>query len=194
MFSPNGPDFTSGTYSGADTVVDLTNTTDTLMVDANMDTLPPEWQDCEMMHDAVYTLQDLADHTALQGSYSPGDITFIDGDVSVGPTDSGSGTLVVTGTLTIDGNADWDGLILVIGVGQVLRSGGGSGNISGAIVVADVAGPDSIFGNSDDCQNGFESPDFTVNGNGNSNVEYCSTALLTANPIEAYRIEEFVQR
>jgi hypothetical protein len=193
MFAPNGPDFRSGSFTGADTVVDLTDTTDTLMVDSGMNEPPPEWQDCDKMRDAVLELESRAHHTSLQGAYNPDDITFIDGDVQLNPPDSGRGILVVTGTLTIDGNVDWDGLILVVGEGHVLRDGGGSGNLSGAIVVADVAGPDGIFGNSDDCQNGFEIPDFVVNGNGNSNVEYCSTAILNANPLKTYKIEEFIQ-
>jgi len=190
----NGPDFTSGTYSGFDTVVDLSDTVDPLMVDAAVGAMPPEYQDCLLMREQVLELQIRADHTTLQGSYNPDDITFIDGDVSLGSTDSGEGILVVTGTLTVDGNADWTGMIIAVGEGSILRNGGGNGLLSGAIIVADVAGPDSVFGNADDCQSGFEASSFVVNGNGNADIEFCSTAINASNPIDRYKIEEFIQR
>jgi len=175
-------------------VVDLTDSSDPLIGAAGLGDMPEEYQDCLLMREAVFELQDRADHTALQGSYAPTDITFIDGDVDLNASDSGEGILVVTGTLTIDGNVDWTGMIIVVGEGSILRNGGGSGLLSGAIVVADVSGPDGIFGNADDCENGFESPDFVVNGNGNADIEFCSTAVANANPLESYRIEEFIQR
>jgi hypothetical protein len=190
----NGPDFTSGAYTELDTVVDMTDTADPMMVDSGISSMPPEYQDCMAMRESVFELQARAQHTTLQAAYGPSDVTFIDGDCDLGPGDSGQGILVVTGVLTIDGNTDWNGLIIAIGQGSIERNGGGSGTLSGAIVVADVAGPDNIFGNADDCQSGFEVPTFHVNGNGNSDVQFCTTDLSAANPIETYKIEEFIQR
>jgi len=50
----------------------------------------------------------------------------------------GSGIMVVTGTLTIDNNVNWDGLILVIGTGNLQR--GDNGNINGAVMVGNIVG------------------------------------------------------
>ena len=193
VVTTNGPDFESGGYTGTDTIVDLTDGSNTLVQDSG-GALPPEWQDCQAMHDMLDLLSGIADHTSLQGSYNPDDITFIDADISLSSGDSGQGVLVVTGTLTFDGNTDWDGMLIVVGEGNMLRNGGGSGVISGAVIVADVAGPNGVYNDGDDCQNGFESPDFVVNGAGNSDVEFCSTAISTANPVNRYKIEEFIQR
>ncbi len=61
------------------------------------------------------------------------------GDYTMGPQ-TGYGTLVVTGTLTISGNYSWNGLIFVIGAGASIMNGGGTGQINGAVYVANTAG------------------------------------------------------
>ena len=90
--------------------------------------------------------------------------TFVDGDATL--TD-GAGFLVVTGTLTMKGGANFRGMILVLGKGVVIRDGGGNGNILGAITIASF---DRKSGN-------FLSPTFQTNGGGDSNVQYDSAAL-----------------
>src|SRR6185295_11771187 len=50
--------------------------------------------------------------------------TFVDGDCTL---TSGAGVLVVTGTLTMRGNTDFKGIILVLGKGELIRNGGGNG-------------------------------------------------------------------
>jgi hypothetical protein len=102
------------------------------------------------------------------GSPSRPALTFIDGDGALGPV-SGAGLLVVTGALTIDGNAAFNGLILVLGSGQLIRSGGGNGNTLGSILVA-------RFGNSGD----FLAPTFNSNGSGNSTIQYDSAWVRRA--------------
>ena len=59
----------------------------------------------------------------------------------------------------------------------MVRNGGGIGNISGGILVANTAGPDSIPGTGDDV---LGPPTFDTNGGGNSNVSYCSTVMEQA--------------
>ena len=49
---------------------------------------------------------------------------------------SGSGFLVVTGTLTMRGNTNFKGVILVLGKGVLIRNGGGNGDIFGGITIA----------------------------------------------------------
>jgi len=102
------------------------------------------------------------------GTPSQPQLTFIDGDGALPPV-SGAGLLVVTGALTVDGSAVFDGLILVLGEGQLIRSGGGNGNTLGSILVA-------RFGNSGD----FLAPTFNSNGSGNSSIQYDSSWVRRA--------------
>lgn len=108
-------------------------------------------------------------------SYTNGLLTFVDGDVDL-PPQGGAGMLVVTGTLTLNGSSSFDGLILVLGGGRLLRTGGGNGTSLGAAVVAS-------FGAS----GGFTAPTFNSNGSGNSTIHYDSDwvrrALTTAGPV-----------
>jgi hypothetical protein len=95
-------------------------------------------------------------------------LTFIDGDGALPPA-SGAGLLIVTGTLTVDGSAVFDGLILVLGGGQVIRSGGGNGSALGSMLVA-------RFGNNGD----FLAPTFDSNGSGTSSIQYDSAWVRRA--------------
>jgi len=79
------------------------------------------------------------------------------------PPAGGAGLLVVTGTLNMSGNADYKGLILVLGGGTVNRSGGGGDTSLLSMAVA-------RFGAS----GGFLNPSFTVSGGGNSKMLYDS--------------------
>jgi hypothetical protein len=94
--------------------------------------------------------------------------TFVDGNATL---TSGSGFLVVTGTLTMRGNTDFKGVILVLGEGILVRDGGGNGEILGGIVIAKFDRTGS---------GGFHAPTFTTNGGGDSNVQYDSRSVNTA--------------
>src|SRR4029079_12155925 len=85
--------------------------------------------------------------------------TFVDGDCTL---TNGAGLLVVTGTLTMRGDTNFHGAILVLGTGVVIRNGGGNGEILGAILIARF----------DRSSGGFLAPTFNTNGGGNSNVQY----------------------
>jgi Tfp pilus assembly protein PilX len=89
-------------------------------------------------------------------------MTFVDGDYTLPPA-GGAGLLVVTGTLTMNGNSDYKGLILVLGGGTVSRQGGGGDLSLCAMAVAK-------FGSSP----GFLAPSFTVSGGGSSTIRYDS--------------------
>lgn len=93
--------------------------------------------------------------------------TFVDGDCTL---TSGSGIIVVTGTLTMRGNTNFNGAILVLGEGELVRNGGGNGNTYGGITIAAF---DRTAGN-------FRAPTFNTNGGGNSTVQYDSAALKNA--------------
>lgn len=73
------------------------------------------------------------------GSLANPAIDVVNGDFSLGPS-TGYGILVVTGTLTISGNYSWNGLILVIGAGASVMNGGGNGQITGGVFIANTAG------------------------------------------------------
>lgn len=107
------------------------------------------------------------------GSPTQPKMTFIDGDFSVSQSSgTGAGLLVVTGTLTFDGNYSFQGLILVLGTGNMQRSGGGGGEIAGSIIVAkfdryNYGAP-------------FLAPTFDTSGGGNSTVAYNSDYINRA--------------
>src|ERR1700752_145607 len=90
--------------------------------------------------------------------------TFVDGDCTL---TSGSGVLVVTGTLTMRGHTNFNGVILVLGKGKLVRNGGGNGEIYGGITIAAF---DRVSGN-------FIAPAFETNGGGNLTIQYDSLAL-----------------
>lgn len=93
--------------------------------------------------------------------------TFVDGDCNL---DGGAGLLIVTGRLTLNGNPNFDGLILVMGEGIVNRQGAGNGEYLGAMAVARfnrTNGP-------------FLAPSFLTDGAGTSSMQYDSNALRRA--------------
>jgi hypothetical protein len=104
---------------------------------------------------------------AINDSVDAPTFTFVDGDCTLA---DGAGFLVVTGTLTMRGNTNFRGAILVLGTGELVRNGGGNGEILGGIVIAKF---DRLSG-------GFLAPTFNTNGGGNSNVQYDSQSVRRA--------------
>jgi hypothetical protein len=129
---------------------------------------------------------------------TPGSIVVVDGDFE--SDGNSAGLLVVTGHVTWHGNDEWNGIVLVIGAGSMLRAGGGNGDPSGAVVVADIdPTPDGPRADKSDwCTgggpDGFGAADYEVQGGGNSDVYYCSTDIENANPLKTYRVVDFLQR
>lgn len=104
-------------------------------------------------------------------------IVVADGDFTLSPAQSGFGILVVKGTLTFHGNINYTGIIMVIGDGVMVRTGSGNGTISGAVWVANTAGADGNPGTPDDAMGAAV---LNTSGGGNSNVQYCSSAVANA--------------
>jgi hypothetical protein len=121
--------------------------------------------------------------TAGLGANNPdGVFTFVDGDLTLGPGNpTGQGTLIVTGNLTLDGNFNFNGVIMVLGGGSVYRSGGGHGNIYGAMFVAKFA----ATGASTDV---FQAPTFDTSGGGTANIQYSSDAVDKAKAVGGHAV------
>jgi hypothetical protein len=102
------------------------------------------------------------------GSSSSPAFTFVNGNCVL---DGGAGLLIVTGNLQLNGNPSFQGLILVLGTGTLNRSGGGNGDIYGAITVAKF---------DQNGTGGFLAPTFSTSGAGTSTIQYDSTAVRKA--------------
>lgn len=119
----------------------------------------------------------------LGASNPDGVFTFVDGDLTLPPGNpSGQGTLIVTGNLVLDGNFQWNGVIMVLGTGNVLRNGGGHGDIFGAMYVAKFA----KTGLSTDV---FQAPTFHTNGGGTANIQYSSNAVDMAKAVGGHAVK-----
>ncbi len=100
-------------------------------------------------------------------------ITFCDGDCTLGPV-AGGGILIVTGRLTLHGNFNWNGLIIVTGEEGILRTGGGNGTIQGNIVLAPYLESDIASNTNPATGANFLSPQWNTSGGGNSTIQYNS--------------------
>jgi hypothetical protein len=122
--------------------------------------------------------------TSLNGAAGgPGNpwLTVVKGNCQL---TAGAGLLVVEGTLSIAGSGiNFEGLILVLGNGRVIKTGGGNKDTYGSIMVA-------RFGPTGD----FLEPTFDVNGGGSTNVQYDSTAAETAMNLTPKKALGFVER
>jgi hypothetical protein len=197
------PSYTTdgGAITGYGTLTDLTT-------DPSLD---PMWTDCFLLRDLAAQIRDAADiigdastPNAALGTTADPKIAFIEGDYVVGPTVDSAGILLVTGLLDFHGMADWEGIVLVLGTGEFLRNGSGNGVISGAVIVADISGPDDILFTADDCagqddilgtsDDGIAQSDYDVTGGGVGVTGYCSAHLLRWQAAKPLVITSFVQR
>jgi hypothetical protein len=70
----------------------------------------------------------------------------VNGDLDLtGWNHTGYGLLLVTGTLTYDPDASWDGIVMVVGKGMVVGWKGGSGEFDGAMFVAQTLDPSTGY-------------------------------------------------
>ena len=194
-----------GTYNSDGLTGSATADNSTSTADPNWSVLiHPDWTNCSALQSMAASIKDLADYVCTTaspcshwGSSTISTITFVEGDLSFGPSDSGMGVLWVTGSLTLRGGTDWEGPIIVVGEGDVQRNGGGSGHTYGGIVVANITGPDGIYGNGDDCTGGtggFSPANFDTSGGGNHDTIYCSDAINQAMNGFPFKVVEFRQR
>ena len=107
--------------------------------------------------------------SGVAGSTASPAFTFVNGNMTLV---SGGGLLIVTGVLTLDGNAQFNGTILVLGEGQVVRNGGGNSTILGSIYVAKFARSWPSIENGQ--PHPFLAPVVSVGGGGTANFIYDS--------------------
>jgi hypothetical protein len=100
-------------------------------------------------------------------------ITFCDGNCEF--TGAGGGILIVTGKLTLKGNFNFNGLIIVTGQAGVDRNGGGTGVIQGNIVVAPYVS--SQISDTQAVGSTFLAPQYDLSGGGNSTIQYNSNSV-----------------
>jgi hypothetical protein len=94
-------------------------------------------------------------------------ITYINGDATLS---GGAGVLVVTGTLTFNGNTNFDGLILVIGQGIMNVQGGGGGQVNGEVLIANTNSHTAPYGQ----LAALGSPRLNWSGGGSNFIQYNS--------------------
>lgn len=144
--------------------------------------------DIQYYHDLYDDLKSRADFTSTSdpgfnlGTEDNPSIVVIDGNLDarrIPLSGQGMGILFVTGKLTVGGDFDYKGVILVVGEGDFLKRGGGSGEIEGSIIVADIDGRDNQPFTADDR---WGSPTFKTSGGGTSSITYNSD--LASNPMQ----------
>lgn len=192
-----GATYASGGYTGGNAVDDSTSTADPLWSTI----INPEWTDCASLHALADTVKASADYVCTGASpcshwatATTSTITFAEGDVD---PDDGKGLLWVTGHLTMRASRSWEGVIVVAGTGEFERSGSGTGHTWGGVVVANIAGPDGIYGNADDCTGGtagYLPASFDTSGAGNHDTVYCSDVINQAMNGFPFKILDFRQR
>lgn len=116
-------------------------------------------------------------------------LTFVDGNCTL---DGGAGLLIVTGSLVLNGGVNFNGLVMVMGAGSILRSGGGSGDIYGAFALAKFARTWPI------AQNGlphpFLSPFFDTSGGGTGKIAFDSSKIDDALSLAPPRVVAIRER
>jgi len=134
-------------------------------------------------------------------------INVVHGDLTIGG--SGAGVLLVTGTLTLHGNFAWNGIILVIGEGAVVKDGGGNATVEGAMFMGNLYSDAYNVNNGPGAYPAFSNPIplgaspqnppgrpfFGWNGGGTANVQYDScwiTAVMQSLPYHLVAQRELI--
>ncbi len=198
-----------GNYrTGSSPTLTGTDTVDNLLDDPNLD---PMWTDCEQLVDLALAIKygaDLIGDTSTPASSlgTPGapKVVFIDGDYEIKGRGLYAGLIWVTGKLTLSGAVSWQGPIWTVGVGDFHRFGAGNGDISGGLVVADVAGPDRVLFTADDCSgedgtmgtpdDGVASSSYLVDGAGTSTTGFCSEYFNAYRSLRPLEVVDFRQK
>ena len=122
-------------YTGKSPAPDVENITPTL---------PPDLQTVTSLEKLLTVIQQNATNVVQGpvstlptfGSPSNPVIEYVNGDLTLGGNTTGYGILVVTGTYTSSGAVGWRGLVLVVGQGSMVVSGGGNNEYDGAVLLA----------------------------------------------------------
>ncbi len=108
----------------------------------NLNWLNPNGLDAivqEITNNADVVIQGPATSSSLPAAMSPTHMmtVVVNGNLDLTSWhNTGYGLLVVTGTLTYDPDASWQGVILVVGQGSFVSTKGGMGEIDGAVFIA----------------------------------------------------------
>jgi hypothetical protein len=108
------------------------------------------------------------------GSTATPEFTFVNGNCTL---DGGAGLLIVTGNLVMNGNPNFNGIVLVLGNGYMERDGAGNGNILGTTYVAKFARSWPAIENGQ--PHPFLAPTFITNGDGNADLRFDSPSVQT---------------
>lgn len=142
------------------------------------------------LNSLVNTVSSIADQTVPSGGTPPMGwgtaaqplVTVATGNLTFGPG-TGYGILLVEGNLTLGGNFAWNGVIMVIGTGNVIQAnGGGNAQITGGILVANTTS--GVVGNTPG------PPNFNWNGGGGNGIQYnsCDVNSLFNNRTSYFRM------
>jgi len=133
----------------------------------------------------VYTTSNPPSGIANPGTIANPQVNVVEGDISLSGNWSGAGILLVTGTLTFHGTPNYNGLILVIGKGNVVKDGGGNGVMDGSLLIANLY---DSSGNLLPSSSPPGVPSMTWNGGGKASFNYDSCWSQALNGSLAYRI------
>lgn len=116
-------------------------------------------------------------------------VNVVQGDFTL--SGSGTGILLVTGTLTMNGTPSFNGLVLVIGEGNVQKNGGGNGTLNGSLFVADLYSDNPPMYNHLiplGSNNPPGKPTISWNGGGNATIQYDSCWISAVTQSFPYKI------
>lgn len=108
------------------------------------------------------------------GSTATPEFTFVNGNCTL---EGGAGLLIVTGNLVMNGNPNFNGIVLVLGNGYMERDGAGNGNILGTTYIAKFAR--SWPASENGTPHPFLAPTFITNGDGNADLRFDSPSVQT---------------
>ncbi len=176
-----GPPDRSSHYSGCTNTASPCTIGAPSVVDGSSTSFSGTWSTPSQLDNMVQSLANVADSTYTCGIGTPcsptgalgtdsnPQITYVNGDFNYGNA-SGAGILIVTGTLSFNGNAKFDGLILVIGQGAMVESGGGNGGFNGSVFLAKTRSSTPPYAELPT----LGTPTISWNGGGNSFIQYNS--------------------
>lgn len=107
------------------------------------------------------------------------------GDLALSGNVTGYGILVVRGTYSPSGTVGWNGMVLVIGQGNVQGSGGGNNSYNGAVFVAKTRNPGGNL------LNNLGTPIFNWSGGGGNGIFYNSCSIANSSSNLTYRVLSF---
>jgi hypothetical protein len=126
------------------------------------------------------------------GSPSNPKFSFVDGNVDFSGGDHGAGLLIVTGNYSQGGSSSYNGIVLVLGEGNVSRNG--TPDLGGALVVARFQHNYDASTKSYTGTGNFLSPTIVTSGGGNSLVGYNSDDVRKAMEAGGCRVIGIVEK